>query len=105
MTIQFNTPKNISGNKELEALINSNIVDALIRFSDYITRIEVHLMDKNGSKTDENDNRCMLEARIKNREPIGVTSRANTIEEAINHAIDKLKFSLQTIEGRLKTTN
>ncbi|MFT4754498.1 MAG: ribosome-associated translation inhibitor RaiA [Salibacteraceae bacterium] len=95
MTIQFNTDKNISGNEKLETYINSTIADGLDRFSDHITRIEVHLSDENGRKSGEDDQRCMLEARLENRQPIAVTSHANTEEKAVNKALGKLKTLME----------
>jgi len=102
MIIKFNTDKNISGDEKLESYINSSIADGLEHFCDHITRIEVHLSDENGNKTSPNDKRCMLEARLENRQPIAVTSQSNTIEEAVSNAIDKLKASLKTINGKVK---
>ena len=102
MTIQLNTDKNISGNEKLESYLNSLIEEELSRFSDHITRIEVHLADENSHKKGENDKRCMLEARLENRQPIAVTSHANTVEQAVSDAIDKLKTSIKTIDDRLK---
>lgn len=101
MIIQLNTDKNISGNERLEDYLNSTINKRLSRFNDYITRIEVHLSDENASKKGENDKRCMLEARLKNMQPIAVTSRANTVEKAISDASDKLKASIKTIISQL----
>ncbi|MEO6883323.1 MAG: HPF/RaiA family ribosome-associated protein [Bacteroidia bacterium] len=102
MTIQFNTDKNIAGTQKISAFINTTIRAELERFSDHITRIEVHLSDENGSKTGQNDKRCMLEARMENRQPIAVTSYANSIEQALNEALDKLKASIEKIDSKLK---
>lgn len=102
MTIQFNTDKNIEGNERLEAYVNTTIANALTRFSNHITRIEVHLSDENAGKTGPNDKRCMLEARLENRRPIAVTCHGGTIEQAVFDAIEKLKTSMETVEGKLK---
>lgn len=102
MTIQLNTDKNISGNEKLESYLYSLITEDLTRFSSHITRIEIHLSDDNGSKKGLNDKRCMLEARVENRQPIAVTNHSSTIEDAVNGALDKLKKSLETILGRLQ---
>ncbi|RYG00854.1 MAG: HPF/RaiA family ribosome-associated protein, partial [Chitinophagaceae bacterium] len=50
MTIQLNTDKNLTIHQEYEDKINTQITEALSRFSDLITRLEVHLSDENGSK-------------------------------------------------------
>ncbi len=100
--IQLNTDKNISGDERLESYLSSVIEDKLSLFSDHITRVEVHLADENGHHKGEDDKRCMLEARLKNRQPIAVTSHANSVEKAVDDALDKLNASMETIYGRLK---
>jgi ribosome-associated translation inhibitor RaiA len=102
LIIQLNTDKNITGDERLHSYLTSVIENELSHFSDHITRIEVHLADENGQKKGVNDKRCMLEARLENRQPIAVTSHADTLEKAVNEALDKLKASLETIVGRLK---
>lgn len=98
LKIQLNTDKNILGNERLESYFSSLIEHKRSRFfSDQITRIEVHLADENGQKKGMNGKRCTLEARLKNRQLIAVTSKANTVEEAVNDALEKLKASLETI--------
>jgi hypothetical protein len=73
LKIQLNTDKNITGDERLESYLSSLIENELSRFSDHITRIEIHLADENGPKNGENDKRCALEARIEGRQPIAVT--------------------------------
>ena len=102
MKIQFNTGKNVSVSKELNALFTSLMSQELIRFSDHITRLEVHLSDEDSYKDGQNDKRCMIEARIEGKQPIAVTDHANTHEQALFGAIEKLKTSLETIKGRFR---
>lgn len=102
MKIQFNTSNNIKESKYLRTSSALIIKDELSRFSDDITRVEIHLSDEDGHKDGQNDKRCSLEARIHGRQPIAVTNYANTHEQAINGAIEKLKSSLNTIFGRKK---
>ncbi len=103
MTIQFNTDKNVSGNEELIASSRTLLSEELSRFSEQITRIEVHFSDEDGSKDGFNDKRCMVEARIAGMKPIAVTNQADTHEQAFYGAIDKLKSSLEKINGRTKS--
>ena len=103
MIIQINTDKNISGNERLVAYINTTIADELARFSDDISRLEVHFSDENGSKSGLNDKRCMLEARLKNMQPIAVSSQANTLERAVSGSLRKMKTSLETIYSQMKS--
>jgi ribosome-associated translation inhibitor RaiA len=102
MKIQFNTDKNVTGNEELRSSMIAVISEDLSRFDDHITRLEVHLSDENGNKSGQNDKRCMIEARLEGMQPIAVTNHADTHELAVTGAVDKLKSSLDTIQGRLK---
>jgi len=102
MTIQFNTDNNIKGSEKLRALLIALISEELNRFSHQITRVEVHLSDENGPKERQNDKRCMIEARLEGMKPIAVTNHANTHEQAVEGAVEKLKTSLVTILGRLR---
>lgn len=94
MTIQFNADKNIASNERTANYLNSMILDSLDRFSDNITRIQVHLSDENSSKNGGNDKRCMLEARLEGLKPIVVTNFADTVEKSVSGAIDKLVTTL-----------
>lgn len=101
MIIQFNTDKNINGTEELTASYIAQIEDELSKYNDQITRIEVHLSDEDGNNNGLNAMRCMIEARVEGRQPIAVTDQADTLDEAVSGAIDKLTTSLNTIMGRL----
>ncbi|MEP7233542.1 MAG: HPF/RaiA family ribosome-associated protein [Ginsengibacter sp.] len=102
MTIQLNTDKNLSVHEAFEAQLDGLLSEELSRFSEHITRLEVHLSDENGNKQGINDKRCMIEARIEGRQPIAVTDTANDYELAVSGAIEKLKASLDTIVGKLR---
>ena len=102
MTIQLNADKNLNIHEAFGAQLKALLTDELSRFEEDITRIEVHLSDENGSKDGKNDKRCMIEARLEGRQPIAVTSNADTHEHSVAAATDKLKSSLDSILGRLK---
>lgn len=101
MTVQFNTDKNLTLHEEFRDKLNDLLSDELSRFSENITRVEVHLSDINGHKAGQNDKRCMLEARVEGRPPIAVTAEEDTYELSVSAAIDKLQSSLETIQGRM----
>lgn len=102
MTIQINTDRSIVENESQLSSLKKTIEVSLENYSEHITRIEVHLSDENGNKEELNDKRCLLEARLEGRQPIAVTSHANTIENALNDAIEKITASLKTILGKMK---
>ncbi|GLU57450.1 HPF/RaiA family ribosome-associated protein [Dyadobacter frigoris] len=103
MTIQFNTDKNITGSEEKAAPLVEFLTNDLSRFSDHITRLEVHISDQNGNKDGLNDVRCKIEARMEGKQPIAVSNDADTSSMAVKGASDKLKSALETIVGRARS--
>jgi len=101
MQIQINTDHNIEGHQALTDHISSVIENALSRFSDHITRVEVHLSDENSDKKSGiDDMRCMMEARLEGRQPIAVTYQATTLDQAVDGAADKLTNLIESTLGR-----
>ncbi len=100
MNIQINTGHNIQGNEALIAKFSSTIKSALIRMSDHITKVEVHLKDEDGDKKGKNDKRCMIEAHLEGFQPIVVIDHADTLNQALEGAIDKLINMIERILGR-----
>ena len=105
MTIQINTDNNLNVHEAFGSKLDGLLSEELSRFSEHITRLEVHLSDENGSKNALNDKRCLLEARLEGRQPIVVTQAGHNYEQAVHGAIDKLKSSLDTIVGRMRSHN
>lgn len=79
----------------------ATVESALGHLADHITRVEVHLSDENGTKAGSHDKRCMMEARLEGHQPLAATHEAETIEEAIDGAVERLKRSLDDTLGRL----
>lgn len=102
MHIQINTDSNIEGREELASHVEGVVEGALSRFSNRITRVEVHLSDQNSDKSGQDDKRCMMEARLEGRQPTAVTHQAASLDDAIDGAADKLKRSLERTLERLK---
>jgi len=103
MKIQINSDKNVSGSEAFIASTTSLLSQELNRFSQHITRLEVHLSDEDGQKDGQNDKRCLLEARLRGRQPIAVSDHENTHEQAVMGAIGKLQTSLEKVLGRLRS--
>jgi len=101
MKIQLNTDVNIEGTEALAAQVSATVEQALARFDQHITRVEVHLSDENGGKSGQQDQRCMLEARLEGRQPLAVTDQAATLEQAVHGAAQKLAHLLNSTLGRL----
>ena len=101
MKIQLNTDSNIDGNEALATRVSATLEQALARFSEHVTRVEVHLSDANGSKAGQQDQRCVLEARLEGRQPVAVTHQDNTLDQALHGAVQKLARVLDGALGRL----
>jgi ribosome-associated translation inhibitor RaiA len=102
MQIQTNTDRNITGSEGLAAHAQAIVEGALARFSDQITRVEIHLSDENAARGGAADKRCLMEARLEGRQPIAVTHQAATVGEALDGAANKLKRAIESTIGRLR---
>ncbi len=103
MQILLNTDRNIEGHEALATRVSDEVESALERFSDRITRVEVHLSDENSDKKGGNDDmRCVMEARLEGRQPVAVTHHAATLDQAIDGAADKLASLIESTLGRLR---
>lgn len=101
MQIHINADKNIERNNGLDDHVETVVKAAVARFGEQITRVEVHLSDDNSHKSADGGNRCMLEARVTNYQPIAVTEHAATLHQAISGAADKLKRAVDSALGRV----
>lgn len=101
MQIQINTDDNISGREAIAQRIETEIETVLGRFGDHITRVEVHLSDKNAGKGGADDIRCLMEARPAGLDPVAVTHDAATVEAACGGAVRKLQRLLDSSLGKL----
>ena len=102
MKIQINTDKNIPGLQAHAHSVETILEQALARFSDQITRIEVHLSDENSAaKSGMVDKRCLLEVRLAGRQPASVSEQAQTVDQAVRGAAQKMVSSLESELGKL----
>lgn len=104
MQIQINTDDNIEGHDTLIASLEAQVRDSLSRFSDQITRVEVHLSDENAQKGASDDKRCLIEVRPSGQAPIAVTHQAATVAESVSGAAQKMQRKLQSTLGRQNQT-
>ena len=102
MQIQVHTDHHTEGGEKFSAYVSNMVETALSHVSARISRVEVHLSDENGSKKGEDDKRCMMEARVEGHQPIAVTQKAGSVDEALNGAADKLLKALESTLNRIK---
>lgn len=102
MQIQVNSDNHIQSSQRLEEWVRTTIESTLERYEEDLTRVEVHLADENGDKPGPHDLRCQLEARPKGHQPISVTHKADSLEQAIDGAAEKLEHALEHLFGKLR---
>jgi len=103
MQIQVHSDNHIEGSARLVEWVSASVADKLDRFDDEITRVVVHLNDENGIKAGSQDKRCQIEARPKGLQPISVTHKAESLDLAVEGAIDKLGNALNHQFGKLRS--
>lgn len=102
MQIQINTDRNIEGRETLATHVSGIVDSALSRFSDHITRVEVHLSDENSDKKGSaRDMRCVMEARLEGRQPMAATHQAATLDQAVEGAAGKLTRLIESTVEKL----
>ncbi|OGB00861.1 MAG: ribosomal subunit interface protein [Burkholderiales bacterium RIFCSPHIGHO2_12_FULL_61_11] len=101
MQVQVNTDKNIEGGDRLTEYVKTAINARLRRFGSQITRVEAHLSDGSSHKSHGDDKKCVLEARPAGLQPVVVTHLAETLDQAISGAAEKLERMLDSTFGQL----
>jgi hypothetical protein len=101
MHIEIRTDSHIQGG-DLGPYVDRTVGSVLAAHVAQITRIDVHLNDTNGGKGGADDKRCVIEARLEGRKPQAVTHTADTVEQAIKGAADKMKRALDSALGKLR---
>lgn len=101
MQIQVNTDHNISGAETLADSIREELQHNLKRFEEYLTRLEVHLSDRNSDKRGGGDDiRCLIEARLEGHQPNVVSHDGANVKQALTGAEEKLIRQLNKILER-----
>jgi ribosomal subunit interface protein len=101
MQIQINSDHQINPSPQLASRVQALIRDTLERYSDRITRVEVHLNDQNSVKGGNNDKRCLMEARVAGVGPIDAAHEADSLQLAIDGAMEKLERAIDNRLGRI----
>jgi ribosome-associated translation inhibitor RaiA len=100
MQIQFNTDESVDGHEALGRHAEDVTRKTLDRFSEHVTRIEIHLSDVNGEKSVGPDKRCLMEARVAGRRPVSVREHAETLHLAVERAATKMSRRLDSTLGK-----
>ena len=101
MQIKVNTDSTIDRHQGLDEHVHNVVTNAVGRFGEHISRVEVHLSNELEKKHEDGGNRCLLEARVTGYQPIAVSDHSATLHQAINGAADKLKRAIDSALGRI----
>jgi len=100
MQVQIKHDAHVQGDKN--AWITSTVEEALQRYGEQVTTVEVHLADENGPKYADGTIRCTLEARPAGFKPIAVTSHGDDVALAVEDALEKIVRMLDGQLGRVR---
>ena len=101
MQVQVNCGDGLQARESLERWATEFLDDALARFRGELTRVEVQLSDDAHGKHSGQDLRCTLEARLAAHTPVVASHFADTMDEAIRGATQKLLNALEHTFGKL----
>jgi len=94
MQLQVHSDNHIDGSARLAGWVRATVASKFERYDEELTRVVVHLNDENGNKAGANDKRCQIEARARGQQPVSVTYKAESLEYALDGAMEKLGRAL-----------
>ena len=98
MQIEVTTDNHVEGSDRLSTHVQSVIEDALGRFGDRVTWVEVHLGDENSHKT--GGVYCGIHAKLAGAETFNVNAESGNVNQALDAATDKLIKVIDRTLGR-----
>ena len=99
MLITIHTDNHIQGREDVAQTVEDMVADAIGDFSEWITRVDVHLSDENAGKGGD-DKRCVIDAHPKGTAHIASHHHSSTVKEAIEGSLEKLMTMLQKIHDK-----
>ncbi len=97
MQIIVNTDSSVTGSEELQQRVEQGVQKHLRHLADRLSRVEAHFTDENKSKHGPNDKQCTLELRVQGLQPVAVKNNGDTIDQAMNGALEKAKTTLERL--------
>ncbi|MDD9920703.1 MAG: HPF/RaiA family ribosome-associated protein [Boseongicola sp.] len=96
MEIHTSTDNTINGDLRVAEVAELAVKNDLGHMDDWLTRVDVHLKDQNGSKKGPANIRCTIEARPRGLAPMAAHADATDISAALKAAAVKLRARLQS---------
>jgi ribosome-associated translation inhibitor RaiA len=104
MQIQINSDHHVVTSPQLASRVQMLLRDTLERYADRITRVEVHLNDLNSVKGGSDDKRCLMEARVAGIGAVSADHAADSLDLAVDGAMEKLQRAIEHKVGRIEMT-
>lgn len=103
MQIIFNSDNRIDGHAGVASDVEAVFGERLSRFSERLSRVEIHVADQNGPRGGSDDIRANVEARPNNGKPVTVSATGRDVGAATREAVSKLVSALDTEFGKQRT--
>lgn len=100
MLVQINTDNRVEGTQATNSVIEERLRDRLSRFSDRVTRVEMHIRDVGGDRNGGKGIEAKLEARPAGGQPIVVTDQGASIDASVAGALRKAVDILERNFGK-----
>ena len=100
MKILVNSDSSIAMDARLAKHIVGEASELLDRFSDRLTRVEIHVSDIDRGKTGKVDKRCLVEVRPTRMKALVASAQTKDVETSVNQAMRKMVRVLNTSLGK-----
>jgi hypothetical protein len=100
MKILVNSDSSIAMDARLAKYIVGEASELLDRFSDGLTRVEIHVADIDRGKTGKVDKRCLVEVRPRQMKPLVASAQTKDLKTSVNQAMRKMVRALNTTLGK-----
>lgn len=100
MVIIINSDNNVDTSAEFKTYFQGELEKDLRRFESYVTRYEVFFSDETSNKDTPGEIKCVIEARVKGKNPERVSNHADTPKAAFDGAVNKMKSVLDKVVSK-----
>lgn len=97
MEILINSDNHVETDQATKDYYRDELQNSLQRFEEYVTRFEVYFSDEASNKESEGDQKCVIEARIRGKNPERVINNNSSQKAAFDGAVDKIKKVLTKV--------
>ena len=101
MHVEVHTDNIIKGSEALATKVTDEVTESLEHHGGRVQRIEVHLADESAGRATEDDIRCLLTADLKGQSPVVASHHADSVDQAVTGATQKLARAIERRLGRL----